>query len=310
MLFVSHTTLNKYNLISFDSSPGGSQHGAEGWQDLAGCSHLCSGFPGKLIPDSFASAVNYHIDEHLSFRFVIDFNIRVGEMPKRDRKTKLERVLSSIEKAAYLYRKKTGKPVVIVNGNVNWITEFMPGVLERIQEKAKLWADKNIAKVVLVSNDEKTEETLQSNHSAWARGALPVIIGDLSPQEAREFLLLPDPIIARAHSPRSNETMSNELIDSIIKLLGGRLQHLFICKLEWAEGRDFHTHTSLHLRLKERIKFYKQHKSRHNGGLLRLCGSPQIAWWAWEDSQRNMMWRGWLGKMWLSWSWMKRKFSW
>ena len=197
------------------------------------------------------------MDEHLSFRFVIDFNIRVGEMPKRDRKTKLERVFSSIEKTAYLYLKKTGKPVVIVNGNVNWITEFLPGVLERTQEKAKLWADKNIAKVVLVSNDEKTEETLQSNHSAWARGALPVIIGDLSPQEAREFLLLPDPIMARAHSPRSNETMSNELIDSIIKLVGGRLQHLLICKLEWAEARDFHTHTSLHLRLKERIKFYE-----------------------------------------------------
>lgn len=213
---------------------------------------------GISFPDSFANAINYHFDEHLSFRFVIDFIIRVGEMPKKDEKTKLDRVLSSIEKAAYLYLKKTGKPVVIVIDNVNWITDSMPGALERIQEKAKLWADTNIAKVVLVSNDEKTEEILQLNHSAWARGALPVVIGDLSPVEAREFLLLKDPIIERFDpTKRARDRMSEETIAKVINLVGGRLQHLLLCKIEWAEGKDFDRYTSTHLLLKERTKFYE-----------------------------------------------------
>lgn len=211
---------------------------------------------GGSFPDTFGAAVDFNYDEHISFKFLLDYIFRVGELPKRDDQTKLERVLSAIEIAAYKYLKMYRRPAVIVIDGVNWLVEVQPGALERLQEKAKLWADTNIVKMVFVSNDEDTEAILQRNHSAWSRGAIPLFIGDLSDAEAAEFLLLPDPIIHAIHSHCSDVTMPADHVTKVVSLVGGRIQHLLLCKLEWAEGKPFEE-TRNHLRLKERAKFFE-----------------------------------------------------
>ena len=40
-----------------------------------------------------------------------------------------------------------GRPAVIVIDDTNHLATHVPGSLEKLQEKAKLWADTNIAKV-------------------------------------------------------------------------------------------------------------------------------------------------------------------
>ena len=215
---------------------------------------------GYSFADSFAAVVNYNFDEHISFKFFLDYLFRVGELPKKDEKTKLERVLSAIEKAAYMYLQKTGKPAVIVIDGVNWITDFMPGALERLHVKAKLWADTNVAKLIFVSNDEKTEEIFQADHSAWSRGALPIMVGDLNMHEARSFLTQYDPVIQisnkdRKTLPKNVREMPEEYVNKVLDLVGGRFQYLLLCKLAWAEGKPFEE-TAINLILKERSKFF------------------------------------------------------
>ena len=153
---------------------------------------------GHSFPESFGSAVDFHYDEHISLRFVMDYIFRVGQLPERDNRSKLERLLNAIERAAFRYLERTGKPAVLVIDGLDWLNDSMPEAIGLLQEKAKLWADTHIVKMVFVTNDEKTEEVMQRNHSAWSRAALPIVIGDLSPDEARQFLRLHDPIMTKA----------------------------------------------------------------------------------------------------------------
>ena len=60
------------------------------------------------------------------------------------------------------------------------------------QEKAKLWADCNIVKLVFVSNDEMAEELMQKNASDWSRVAAPVQVCFLPP-----FFLSPSHLNSR-----------------------------------------------------------------------------------------------------------------
>ena len=45
------------------------------------------------------------------------------------------------------YNISLGRPAVIVIDDTNHLATHVPGTLEKLQEKAKLWADTNIAKV-------------------------------------------------------------------------------------------------------------------------------------------------------------------
>ena len=59
-------------------------------------------FQGSSFADSFAQAVHYNFDEHINFKSFLDIILRIGELPKLDEQSKLDRVLNAIEKAAYL----------------------------------------------------------------------------------------------------------------------------------------------------------------------------------------------------------------
>ena len=129
---------------------------------------------------------------------------------------------------------------------------------ELIQEKAKLWADANIVKLVLVSNDEKTTDILRENDSSWSRADVDIYIRDLPDDAAREFLKLPPYkacVGAADTNGRHPKDMAHEYIERTIDAVGGRITHLLEFKFDWLKGIDFDT-TLERLIQKELAKFH------------------------------------------------------
>ena len=156
-----------------------------------GRSRLRSGEPGQELPGHAGPRRSVQIDEHVCFGFFIDFVLRIHSFPQRDDDKRLVRVLDAIEKSAFDYLQQTGRPAVLVIDGINSLSLSMPDVLERIQEKAKLWADTNTVKLILINNDEGTESQLQRASSSWTRMATPIIVGDLGAEDAVRFLMEP-----------------------------------------------------------------------------------------------------------------------
>ena len=77
----------------------------------------------------------------------MDFVLRVSSFPGHDSGSRLTRVLDAIEKSSFRYMQKTGRSVVLVIDDINCLNVSMPGALDKIKEKAKLWADTNTVKV-------------------------------------------------------------------------------------------------------------------------------------------------------------------
>ena len=57
---------------------------------------------GRSFPDAFAAAIDFKFDEHISLAFLVNAVVQVEEFPKRDYHHKLARVLSALEKAAFM----------------------------------------------------------------------------------------------------------------------------------------------------------------------------------------------------------------
>ena len=121
------------------------------------------------------------------------------------------------------------------------------------QDKAKVWADANIVKLVFITNETETEKHMMSNGDTWSRMATPIIVDDLHRQEALAFLKAPylteddlqaaetdsDPRIRRSASPRTGKTMDSELAERIVDLVGGRILQLIAMKRDWLYGVSF-----------------------------------------------------------------------
>ena len=215
---------------------------------------------GKSFPDSLASAVQFTFDEHINFKFFIGFLLRIDSMPEKDERNKLRRVLDAIEEAAYIYMQKTGRPAVIVIDGVQWISSHTPGGLQRIQEKAKLWADTNIAKIVFVTNDDETELIMQNNQSSWSRANSPLYIGDLSHLEALRFLQRETFHEEGYHQDHQCRIMDVETAEGVVNLVGGRIQHLLQFRRDWSSGLLFEE-TAERLKCKEREKLLETSRS-------------------------------------------------
>jgi hypothetical protein len=131
-----------------------------------------------------------------------------------------------------------------------------------MQEKAKLWADTNTVKTVFVNNNEKTEALLQNNASCWSRLATPIIVEDLSKDEAVEFLMsghFMERDVTVSEQPedgiRTDSRMSLEKARQIFDLVGGRIIHLIEFKRAWLRGVKFEAMAEeLKDRERERLK--------------------------------------------------------
>ena len=208
----------------------------------------------------------------ISFKFFTDYLLRIHSFPSRDDQHRLMRTLDAIEKSAFRYVKQTGRPVVLVIDGANSLTKHMPSALHKLQEKAKLWADTNIVKVIFVSNDEKTENELQQNVSGWSRAASPIHIGDLNEDEAKQFLTTTD--FLESDFP-VKDPMDQEDAEKIVDLVGGRLHHLIAFKKDHLNGVD-KTITARELRYREREKFLAASQVPSQWKVIDiLCASPK-----------------------------------
>jgi len=82
----------------------------------------------------------------------MDFILRVSSFPRQDSDSRLVRVLDAIEESSFRYMQETGRPVVLIIDGINFLKGSMPGALDKIKEKAKLWADTNTVKVSILLN--------------------------------------------------------------------------------------------------------------------------------------------------------------
>lgn len=249
---------NEYYLISGEAGSGKTRAVVEIIRDMIttegrrnqGAPIYVQAVQGKSFPETLASAVNFYFDEHISFAFFLDFVMRIHSFPSRDDNNRLVRVLDAVEKSAFKYMIRSGRPIVLVFDGVNSLNSYIPGALEKLQEKAKLWADANIAKVVFISNDEETESVLQKNSSSWARAGTPIVFGDMTRQESIGFLT--------SHTFMENstavESMPVEEAEKIVDLVGGHIHHLIICKRNWISGKPIEVTVS-DLMMREREKF-------------------------------------------------------
>lgn len=191
---------------------------------------------GSSFPDTLAEAVNFNFDEHISFSFYLDIIWRIESIPKKDNQSKFTRVLDAIEETAFEYMVETGNPVVLVIDGINDLKKEMPGALEILQDKAKLWADANIVKMIFINNDENIEEDMQKNPSSWSRCGECFIIGDLTRNEAIEFLTASD--LMENHICKGVDCLKFTMdeAEKIFDLVGGRILDLIAFKRQYTKG--------------------------------------------------------------------------
>ena len=119
-------------------------------------------------------------------------------------------------------------------------------------EKAKLWADTNIVKLIFVNNDEEVELFFQKQSSSWSRASVPIFIGDLSREEAISYLGSTRFMENEPESP--SFSMPSDDAGRVVDLVGGHLHHLIIFKRDWIRGVPFDD-TAEELKNREREKF-------------------------------------------------------
>jgi hypothetical protein len=231
---MSSTLSNDYHLVTGEIGSGKSRLIQEVIREMMvasagkGAPVYVSASQGKSFADMLAAAVHFEFDEHISFKFFLDYVLGIHSFPKRDDAHRLTRVLDAIEKSACAYLKATGKPAVLVIDETDTLLLNSPKIMQRLQEKAKLWADTNIVKVVFVSSDDGLLHELQ--HSGWSRAAPAISIGDVSDTEAVAFLTSP------CKDTDTVSPISKLAAESIVSLVGGRLNYLRVFKRDHQLG--------------------------------------------------------------------------
>ena len=156
-------------------------------------------------------------------------------------------------------------------------------VLLNVKDKAKVWADANIVKLVFIINDTETEAHMSKNSGAWSRPATPIIVDDLRQSEALAFLkssylgeqdqlaaearTAGDGAVRRSVSPRTGQSMDDQLAGQIVDLVGGRILQLIVMKRDWLYGVPFDD-SAEELKYREQEKLLQVYKNRFT--LLRL----------------------------------------
>ena len=232
---------------------------SEEGQKKAGAPVYVLASQGKHFSDTLGKAVHFDFDEHINFKFFLKYILQIDKFPPRDNHNKLMRVLDAIERSSFEFAHKYGRPVVIVIDGANVLTDHFPGALEKLQEKAKLWADTNICKVVFVSNEEETEYILQKSSSCWSRAGAPVHVGSLDQSESIDYLTN-----KTDHGQHQNSSgISKEQALDIYSKVGGKVHTLTLIK------RDHHLHIPFEVTLK-RLKQKEMEK------ILRAAKVPEM----------------------------------
>ena len=182
---------------------------------------------GKNFADTLAEAVKFYFDEHINFRYLALLLFGIEKLPKKDDSNKLLRVLDAIERSSYHYAQKKGRPTVLVVDNIDQLALNHKNILEKLLEKAKLWSDTNICKVVFVCSLANTEKIFMENSAVWIRQETPLTVGDLTEREAREY-------VRESLENCDVVTGDSQVFQEIYDCVGGRMIYLqnFIQKIK------------------------------------------------------------------------------
>jgi len=109
---------------------------------------------------------------------------------------------------------------------------------------------------VFVNNDEDTVNLMQKNFSCWSRGAEPIVVSDLSRQEALSFLMsgIYMESVDVVNRDVTSSRMHHELATKIVDIVGGRIIHLITFKRNFVDGVSF-SDTLRQLKNHEQEKF-------------------------------------------------------
>ncbi|KIX01032.1 uncharacterized protein Z518_10098 [Rhinocladiella mackenziei CBS 650.93] len=112
---------------------------------------------------------------------------------------------------AIKYKQEHGKVPVLIVDNANRLAQSLPRLLDRFQDYAKNAADKGTAAVVFVSSKGRVPRRMMER-SSWSRRGEIIEIGDVSKEEALQYLKL--------------RNIDKERAAQIYHLVGGRMIHL------------------------------------------------------------------------------------
>ena len=101
-------------------------------------------------------------------------------------------------------------PVLIIN-NANRLAQKQPELLEELQGYAKVGADNATASVVFVTSDGRVPPRMHKD-SSWSRSGHIIKIGDISKEEALQYLEF--------------RKIDEKQAAQVYELVGGRITHL------------------------------------------------------------------------------------
>ncbi|CAG8503984.1 11781_t:CDS:2 [Diversispora eburnea] len=129
----------------------------------------------------------------------------------------VEKALNMIEIVAVKYKKRRGRPIVLIINNIHAFKDDEDGedLLELLQQRAESWAAAKIVNVVFNTDDYTVYERMKRDASR-----MDVIrIGELADQEALQLL---QEKRRRRYGPESEEKLKQILKDRV----GGRLSYI------------------------------------------------------------------------------------
>eukprot|EP00981_Chlorochromonas_danica_P004702 scaffold946_cov171-Ochromonas_danica.AAC.2 len=153
--------------------------------------------------------------------------------------THSKRLHTALLEAASTFKKKHKRPLVLVIDSADRLAKKEPEFLEIFQDFAKDCACEGTLRIVFISSDGSALPLLQSR-SAWSRAEEPLEVGEISDEDAVEYLVsksVPEPNAKRAvneltgglfmelnkyvqvHSMKTIEALIEDKNDAIVKVL-------------------------------------------------------------------------------------------
>ena len=153
---------------------------------------------------------------------------------------------------------------------IDGVNDLPEQTLMSLMEKAKLWADTNVVKLVFVNNDEEVELFFQKHSSHYSRAAPPIFVGELSREESIQFLGSPRFMENQPTSPKFS--MPRDEAERVYELLGGLVHLLIVFKRDWIRGLPFDQNAE-EFKDREREKFLHVSRSPMSWNIISLLRS-------------------------------------
>ncbi|RIA89090.1 hypothetical protein C1645_738900 [Glomus cerebriforme] len=142
------------------------------------------------------------------------------------------RAMDAFKRGAEVYRKKHGKPPVIIYDNISQLIHKNPEILDILQDDAKNNADERNYIAVFISNEGRLPGRMEYK---------PVMeIGDFSEKESKDYLIKRCTIEKREGNKITKECkIKDEQVNELYELVGGCIIDLKFAVNEFLAGQSF-----------------------------------------------------------------------